>query len=227
MPAVVSGTVPVRLQQHHLAAARPVAATLPIKVVTNGVNSTGDTGEGLRRPGRQGPSHHSPKRPGRQEGRRQHAEEHRRHLGQGDRPQGRRRPGRASSSSSCRSRTCRPRCEAGQVDAIFVVEPFLSAALAKGWKMIGTYADVDPNLCVALYFTSHQLIADQPRPGHAVHRGDEGVAGLRRRPPGRGPRGPRHATRRSPRRSAASLTLPKWPPDDRRGRRRRSSATWR
>jgi len=52
--------------------------------------------------------------------------------------------------------------EAGNVDAIFVVEPFLSAAKAKGWKVIGSYADVDPNLCVALYFTSKELIGKNP-----------------------------------------------------------------
>jgi NitT/TauT family transport system substrate-binding protein len=47
--------------------------------------------------------------------------------------------------------------DAGRVQAMFVVEPFLSAALAKGWKTIGSLADVDPNLSVALYFTSTQL----------------------------------------------------------------------
>jgi NitT/TauT family transport system substrate-binding protein len=52
--------------------------------------------------------------------------------------------------------------DAGNVDAIFVVEPFLSAAKAKGWRVIGSYADVDPNLCVALYFTSKELIASNP-----------------------------------------------------------------
>jgi len=52
--------------------------------------------------------------------------------------------------------------EAGNVDAIFVVEPFLSQAKAKGWRVIGTYADVDPNLCVALYFTSKELIGKNP-----------------------------------------------------------------
>jgi NitT/TauT family transport system substrate-binding protein len=55
-----------------------------------------------------------------------------------------------------------PQLEAGNVDAIFVVEPFLSQAKAKGWKIIGTYADVDPNLCVALYFTSKELIGKNP-----------------------------------------------------------------
>ena len=55
-----------------------------------------------------------------------------------------------------------PALEANNVDAIFVVEPFTSAALAKDWKVIGTYADVDPNLCVALYFTSTQLAQTNP-----------------------------------------------------------------
>lgn len=49
-----------------------------------------------------------------------------------------------------------------KVDAIFVVEPFLSAAKAKGWKQIGSYADVDPRLCVALYFTSTALATSNP-----------------------------------------------------------------
>jgi NitT/TauT family transport system substrate-binding protein len=52
--------------------------------------------------------------------------------------------------------------DTGKVDAIFVVEPFLSAAKAKGWKQIGTYADVDPKLCVALYFTSLALATSNP-----------------------------------------------------------------
>jgi NitT/TauT family transport system substrate-binding protein len=52
--------------------------------------------------------------------------------------------------------------DAGNVQAIFVVEPFLSAAKAKGWRTIGSYADVDPNLCVALYFTSQQQLQSNP-----------------------------------------------------------------
>ena len=52
--------------------------------------------------------------------------------------------------------------DAGRVDAMFVVEPFLTAALAKGWKQIGSYADVDPKLCVALYFTSQALAVSNP-----------------------------------------------------------------
>jgi len=48
--------------------------------------------------------------------------------------------------------------DAGRVQAIFVVEPFLAAALAKGWHTIGAFGDVDPNLCIAAYFTSQQMI---------------------------------------------------------------------
>jgi NitT/TauT family transport system substrate-binding protein len=52
--------------------------------------------------------------------------------------------------------------ESDRVQGIFVVEPFLSAAKAKGWRVISSYADVDPNLCVALYFTSNQLLSTNP-----------------------------------------------------------------
>jgi NitT/TauT family transport system substrate-binding protein len=52
--------------------------------------------------------------------------------------------------------------ESGSVQAIFEVEPFLSASLAKGWHALGSFADVDPNLCVSLYFTSQQEIAKDP-----------------------------------------------------------------
>jgi NitT/TauT family transport system substrate-binding protein len=45
-----------------------------------------------------------------------------------------------------------------RVQAIFVVEPFLAAAQAKGWKTIGSFADVDPELNISAYFTSTQLI---------------------------------------------------------------------
>lgn len=51
---------------------------------------------------------------------------------------------------------------ANQVDAIFVVEPFYSAAKAQGFRSIATWADVAPNLCVALYFTSTKLANDNP-----------------------------------------------------------------
>jgi NitT/TauT family transport system substrate-binding protein len=49
--------------------------------------------------------------------------------------------------------------DAGRVQGIFVVEPFLSAALAKGWHTVGSFADVQPNLTISAYFTSQQEIA--------------------------------------------------------------------
>ncbi|WP_344611905.1 ABC transporter substrate-binding protein [Dactylosporangium salmoneum] len=52
--------------------------------------------------------------------------------------------------------------DAGRVQGIFVVEPFVAPALAKGWRSLGAFADVDPKLCVAAYFTSTQLIAQNP-----------------------------------------------------------------
>lgn len=52
--------------------------------------------------------------------------------------------------------------DAGRVQGIFVVEPFLSAALAKGWHSVGAFADVDPKLCVSAYFTSTQLASQNP-----------------------------------------------------------------
>lgn len=51
----------------------------------------------------------------------------------------------------------------GQVDAIFVVEPFQQAALAQGARKIASsYVDVAPDLAVALYFTSQDLLAQNP-----------------------------------------------------------------
>jgi NitT/TauT family transport system substrate-binding protein len=49
-----------------------------------------------------------------------------------------------------------------QVDAIFAVEPTLSAAKAKGWHVLGDFATIDPKMTVALYFTSNQLAASNP-----------------------------------------------------------------
>jgi NitT/TauT family transport system substrate-binding protein len=49
--------------------------------------------------------------------------------------------------------------QAGRVDAIFVVEPFQQAAVAAGQRKIASsYVDAAPNLTVAMYFTSNQLI---------------------------------------------------------------------
>jgi NitT/TauT family transport system substrate-binding protein len=51
----------------------------------------------------------------------------------------------------------------GQVDAIFVVEPFQQAAIAQGARKIASsYVDVAKNLAVALYFTSTELESSNP-----------------------------------------------------------------
>jgi NitT/TauT family transport system substrate-binding protein len=53
--------------------------------------------------------------------------------------------------------------QSGQVDAVFVVEPFQQAVLAQGGRAIASsYVDTAPNLTVAVYFTSQQLIASNP-----------------------------------------------------------------
>jgi NitT/TauT family transport system substrate-binding protein len=53
--------------------------------------------------------------------------------------------------------------QSGQVDAVFVVEPFQSAVLAQGGRKIASsYVDAAPNLVVALYFTSQQLMSSNP-----------------------------------------------------------------
>jgi NitT/TauT family transport system substrate-binding protein len=49
-----------------------------------------------------------------------------------------------------------------QVDAIFAVEPTLSAAKAKGWHVLGDFATIDPKMTVAMYFTSNQLAQSNP-----------------------------------------------------------------
>ena len=56
-----------------------------------------------------------------------------------------------------------PALQAGRVDAIFVVEPFQQAAVAAGARKIASsYVDAAPDLTVAMYFTSQQLLADNP-----------------------------------------------------------------
>jgi NitT/TauT family transport system substrate-binding protein len=53
--------------------------------------------------------------------------------------------------------------EAGRVDAIWVVEPFLSAAIGQGGRMVASnYVDTAPDLTVAVYFTSEQLTRSDP-----------------------------------------------------------------
>jgi len=51
--------------------------------------------------------------------------------------------------------------DANRVQAIFVVEPFLASAKAKGWKQIGSFAAVNPGQEVAAYFTSTQLLGEK------------------------------------------------------------------
>ncbi|GAA4608037.1 NitT/TauT family transport system substrate-binding protein [Actinoplanes octamycinicus] len=56
-----------------------------------------------------------------------------------------------------------PALQKGSVDAIFVVEPFQQAAVAAGARKIASsYVDVAPDLTVAMYFTSQQLIGSNP-----------------------------------------------------------------
>jgi NitT/TauT family transport system substrate-binding protein len=52
--------------------------------------------------------------------------------------------------------------DSNQVDAIFAVEPTLSAAKAKGWHVLGDFATIDPKMSVALYFTSSHLAVSNP-----------------------------------------------------------------
>jgi NitT/TauT family transport system substrate-binding protein len=56
-----------------------------------------------------------------------------------------------------------PALQAGRVDAIFVVEPFQQTAVGAGFRKIASsYVDAAPDLTVAMYFTSQQLIASNP-----------------------------------------------------------------
>ena len=51
----------------------------------------------------------------------------------------------------------------GQVDAVFLVEPFQQSVLAEGGRKIASsYVDAADNLTVAAYFTSQQLLAENP-----------------------------------------------------------------
>lgn len=52
---------------------------------------------------------------------------------------------------------------AGRVDAAFVVEPFQQVVLSQGGRPIASsLVDAAPDLSVAMYFTSKQLLADNP-----------------------------------------------------------------
>jgi len=53
--------------------------------------------------------------------------------------------------------------EGGQVDAAWVVEPSLSAVTAAGGRVVAwNYVDAAPNLTVAAYFASSKLIGEKP-----------------------------------------------------------------
>jgi NitT/TauT family transport system substrate-binding protein len=53
--------------------------------------------------------------------------------------------------------------QAGRVDAIWVVEPFLTAATSAGGRVVASnYVDAAPDLTVAVYFASRQLMTDKP-----------------------------------------------------------------
>jgi NitT/TauT family transport system substrate-binding protein len=53
--------------------------------------------------------------------------------------------------------------ENGQIDAAFVVEPFVTAALEAGDKVVSyAYADFDPKLDIASYFTTGDFISSNP-----------------------------------------------------------------
>jgi ABC-type nitrate/sulfonate/bicarbonate transport system substrate-binding protein len=80
--------------------------------------------------------------------------------------------------------------EKGRVDAACVVEPFVSQGKAAGMKGIDPfYAATAPDLTVATYFASKQMIESKPelieRFKKAMEKSLEVLAGA----PGRGPRG--------------------------------------
>jgi NitT/TauT family transport system substrate-binding protein len=54
--------------------------------------------------------------------------------------------------------------QGGQVDAIWVVEPFVSQAISQGARSVAwNFADAAPNLTVAMYFTTSRTDADLTR----------------------------------------------------------------
>ena len=50
-----------------------------------------------------------------------------------------------------------------QVDAVYLVEPFLTAARAKGDRVISyIYSDMDPKMDISAYFTKADMLKDKP-----------------------------------------------------------------
>ena len=163
--------------------------SVPLKVVANGVASTGEARRGLRRRRREADS---PIKSAKDLAGKKVAVNTLKNIGD---TTVRESVGKAggdpttSSSSSCRSPTCRPRSQAGQVDAAWVVEPFVTIAKAQGARvdrLALRRRRAEPHGRGVLHL--ERAHAAEPRPGQAVHRGDGGVARVRRGAPGRGPR---------------------------------------
>src|SRR5262245_60399299 len=106
-----------------------------------------------------------------------------------------------------------PALTSGRVDAAWVVEPFLTGALNQGARIVASnFVDAAPDLTVAVYFTSTQLIqqnadlvrrfteAMQESLKYADEHPDEARAIL-------------STYTQIPPDVAAKLVLPKWPPD--------------
>ena len=104
--------------------------------------------------------------------------------------------------------------EKGRVDAACVVEPFVSQGKAAGMKGIDPfYAATAPNLTVATYFASKQLIESKPGARRPLHDGDGEVAAVLRQstPTRSAPCSP--STRRSRKEAAEKINLPSWQPE--------------
>jgi NitT/TauT family transport system substrate-binding protein len=162
VPAVVSGeyqfgfsnTVSLLLAQ---------SQTLPVKAVSNGVNSTGEDGKDFA--GLFVKADSPIKTPKDLEGKKVAANTLQNIVDTSVRASVRKDGGDPSKVNF----TALPfpdqpaALQNGQVDAIFVVEPFQQAVLAQGARKIASsYVDVAPNLCVALYFTSQETLSGNP-----------------------------------------------------------------
>lgn len=56
-----------------------------------------------------------------------------------------------------------PALSSGRADAVFVVEPFQQVVLSQGGRALASsYVDTAPDLSVAMYFTSRQLLGENP-----------------------------------------------------------------
>ena len=183
--------VPVRLQQHDLAAPRPDQGRAA-QGRRRGQRVHRRGRQGLReRPREDGQPHQVRQGPRRQEGRRQHAEEHRRH----DDPRVVRKAGGDPTGVKFVELPfpdMPAALEEGRVDAVWVVEPFVTIAKDQGARIIASnFVDTSPDTADRGVLHDRAAPAAEPRPGQAVHRGDERVAGVRRGAPGRGSCGPR------------------------------------